>query len=171
MRGGDFLQGAAFGGIIAGANHLVHKIQERNQYKAIVEKYKKTQVAYLVEEGGGILGTFTIEGGYSIFKGSDGKWKITISANGSALAEATVGKATFSGSAKLVVNDNVISQQSFKLPDAPYLYATGTHPLGSVTFNLPDLGGVHVQIIAGYNILRKVPLPAYTKHILKVYPK
>ena len=117
------------------------------------------------------MGTFTIEGGYSIFKGSDGKWKITISANGSALAEAIVGKATFSGSAKLVVDDNMISQQRFKLPDAPYLYATGTHPLGSVTFNLPDLGSAHVQIIAGYNISHKVPLPAYTKHILKVYPK
>lgn len=65
----------------------------------------------------------------------------------------------------------MIFQQSFKLPGTPYLYATGTHPLGSVTFNLPDLGSVHVQIIAGYNILRKFPIPAYTKHILKVYPK
>ena len=68
LGGGDFLQGAAMGGIIAGANHLAHRIQERNQYKAIVEKYKKTQVAYLLEEGGGILGAFTIEGGYSILK-------------------------------------------------------------------------------------------------------
>ena len=44
LGGGDFWQGAAFGGIVAGANHLGHRIQERNQYKAIVEKYKKTQV-------------------------------------------------------------------------------------------------------------------------------
>ena len=107
--------------------------------------------------------------GTIIIDGSD----IIVTAIGTIIA-GNIGDVSFAGRAQLVVNGSITSTQNFTLPSS-YLAETGTYPLGSASFTVPDNSNIQIIITAGYvlqtgaglavpypaNIIQTINIPLY----------
>lgn len=127
------------------------------------------QAAYLPVEGVGLHGSYHAKGAVTFSNSSNG-----VVANISATGLTTAGQfgdVNFGGNVSLVVNGQVQSTQSFQLPSS-YIYETGTYPLGSTSFLLPQNGSVSLQLQIGYSFSapegRSVPMPGTMSRTISI---
>lgn len=139
------------------------------------QDFYKTQPAYLMVEGIGLLGTYSIKGTVSVLQQDNGKKIITVNASGVIPpAAAAAGSVNFSGKAELIVDGVVQKTYSFTPPSGTYFYETGTDPMGSTWFEMPTSGKVEVRITGGYNFRANdgsgggTPIPATTSETVTI---
>ncbi len=142
-----------------------------NNYQEQSISFHKAQPAYLMIEGIGAAGTFSVDGVVNVNQNTSGQWQATVGASGSTPA-GSQGTVTFSGNAQVLVNGQVTSSAPLQQPTGASVYQTGTYPAGTTTLQLPTSGSVQIQVNVGYSIQipegRAVPLPSRTNVIVNI---
>ncbi len=139
-----------------------------------IKNYKIPQIAYLMAEGVGVNGTYTVYG-YIIVEDEIVDWKtnetkkvIKVSAMGKTAASKS-GKVKFWGNAELLVNGNVVDTEGFVYPKGAFVTSPDTIMIGDAKFDYPvdtDHDQIEVKITGGYIFSTghgsAVPMPGST---------
>ena len=75
---------------------------------------------------------------------------IRVGASGTTLADMR-GNVTFGGDVELMINNKVVARSNFQIPKGDQVYQSGTHPMGTAEFNVPNsASNVRINIRASY---------------------
>jgi RHS repeat-associated protein len=138
---------------------------EGNLYYAGGHSFTYFQKAYLPVEGIGVNGSFSVKGGYSIVRNSDGTWSIHIAASGKTPA-SLAGRVVFTGNANLIVDGVAGKPQMLTMPNNA-VYESGISPIGATSLSLPQNGIVRLQLQVSYTFKGAegvaVPMPGFNR--------
>jgi len=100
----------------------------------------------MLAENVGVNATFYIDGGYSVHKGANGNWYVSIAASGHTLYSRN--------GVNMTVDSKITQQLPLVVPDGPAI-GPAKYPvqfIGSVTMQLPNSGIVKINLSANYFI-------------------
>jgi hypothetical protein len=104
-------------------------------------------------ENVGVNATFYVNGGFTVYKGGDGKWYVSIAASGHT-PNSRIGDVNFSGKVTMTVDGKTIQQQRLAVPDGPVIGPSKQSGqfIGAVTMQLPNSGTVRINLSVNYFI-------------------
>lgn len=142
------------------------------KYNEVRLNLTKRQVAFLMVEGIGVLGSYVLHTSCVVEKRIV---SLYVSLNVPAKNSREINRVTGFGSAKLFVDNQMESEKKLKIPSGPSLYDPNMTRVGSANFNLPNpntTASVKVLVSAGYiattSIGSAVPVPFSTEEEIKI---
>lgn len=93
-------------------------VQSENLYTKQSDSFHDTQPDYMLAENVGVNATFYIDGGYSVYKGADGNWYVSIAVSGHT-PNSRNGDAYFRGGVNMTVDGKITQQLPLVVPDGP----------------------------------------------------
>ncbi|REG75206.1 hypothetical protein C8N25_1623 [Algoriphagus antarcticus] len=119
----------------------------QNSYSEQSSSIHDTQLDYMFVEYVGANATFYIDGGYSVYKGSDGSWYVSIVASGHT-PNSRNGDVYFRGGVSITVDGKVSQLKELHVPTGSVV-GPANYPrvfIGGVTMQLPKSGNMQVNL-------------------------